>query len=97
MMGLLVTRTVVRGSREKGAPHSGMSTEEGSSDYWNNRDPFKKENTTSACDALLIKTKLRWHAEGHENAQGKRRVTRRTIINSGKIILDMFQLKVKVF
>lgn len=54
-VGLLVTWTVVRGSREKGAPHFGMSTEEGSSDDW---DPFLKEDITAACGTWHSKTKL---------------------------------------
>lgn len=62
---LLVSWTVGRGSREKGGPHShsGMSTEEDSSDDWDNGDPLL-EDITSACLAWFSKTKLWWHAEG---------------------------------
>lgn len=63
-VGLLVTWTVGRGFREKGAPHSGVSTGEGSSNDWDKADPLLKEDITSACLAWLNRTKLRWHAEG---------------------------------
>lgn len=61
-VGLLVAWTVGRGAGERRASGAGTSTEEGSSDDWENGDPLLKEDITSPCLAWPSKTKQRCDA-----------------------------------